>query len=223
MDGAITEVWVGDESLRPLLVNVELLEQHRRNPRRGDVDRISASLQRFGQVRPIVATHEGTIIAGNHTYQAARKLGWTHVACVRIRMSDKDADAYLVADNRLSDIARWQDDALEDLLGQLQSDGFLDGTGWTTDEVDELLARGVEEDVEPEPEPEEREEMPKIPGGTEPHREVVLSYRPGEHTEFEATVSFLERALETRGVSETVFAAIKKLAEIEGRGGSEPF
>ena len=40
--------------LRSLLVPIESLELHPRNPRRGDVAAVAASLRRFGQQKPVV-------------------------------------------------------------------------------------------------------------------------------------------------------------------------
>lgn len=57
------------------------LHTYRRNPRRGDVDAIASSLRKRGQYRPIVvnlgtnASKRMEILAGNHTYLAAKQLG----------------------------------------------------------------------------------------------------------------------------------------------------
>lgn len=54
------------------------LSTYHKNPRRGDVDAIAESLKARGQYRPIVvnigthASHDYEILAGNHTYLAAR-------------------------------------------------------------------------------------------------------------------------------------------------------
>ena len=45
------------------------------NPRRGNVDAVARSYERFGQRKPIVARRDGTVIAGNHQLLAARSLG----------------------------------------------------------------------------------------------------------------------------------------------------
>ena len=214
------EVWQGDDTLRPLLLSVEMLEEHKRNPRRGDVERIAASLRRFGQVRPIVATHMGVVVAGNHTYRAIRQLGWTHIAAVRVKMEDDEAEAYLIADNRIGDVAGYEHEVLTDLLGQLQTEGRLEGTGWTADEVDDLFAQIDAEEITPV---EDIEDKSTTPTTTEPLREVVLMYRQAEYEEFQRCVSHLEGVLGTRGIVATTYASVLRMAEIEGYDASSPF
>ncbi len=71
------------ESLKPLAVDINSLEQLEGNPRKGDIDAIAASYQEFGQVKPIVARKNDdgtmTVIAGNHQLQAAKRLGWDKI------------------------------------------------------------------------------------------------------------------------------------------------
>jgi ParB-like chromosome segregation protein Spo0J len=131
--------WEGERSLRRLLVDVSTLRPYPGNPRRGDVVRIAESLTRFGQVRPIVVDAEGKIVAGNHTFLAARELGWNRVAAVKVDMSDEDALAYLVADNRLSDVAVWDDSELRSILERLRDAGALTGTGYTPEEAEDYF------------------------------------------------------------------------------------
>ena len=53
--------------LRALVVPIDCVELHPRNPRRGDVAAVAASLARFRQVKPIVVQRStGYVIAGNH-------------------------------------------------------------------------------------------------------------------------------------------------------------
>ena len=67
--------------LRALVVPIDSVELHPRNPRRGDVAAVAASLARFRQVKPIVVQRSsGYVIAGNHVLRAALSLGWTEIA-----------------------------------------------------------------------------------------------------------------------------------------------
>jgi hypothetical protein len=110
------------------------------NPRRGNVERIKASLHRFGQIRPIVMLPNGHIVAGNHTWRAAKELGWDTIAAITVDLSEEDAAAYLLADNGASDDATWDDTALIEVLDSLVANGSLLGTGFTPDDLDDLLA-----------------------------------------------------------------------------------
>lgn len=130
-----TIVWNGSEALRPYLVAVGDLQRHPQNPRIGDVGAIRLSLERFGQVRPLLAD-KGVIVAGNHTYLAALELGWTHVAVVAHDFqSEEEAKAFLLADNRLPDLGGYDDASLRDLLRSLEE---LEGTGYSADDLADL-------------------------------------------------------------------------------------
>lgn len=128
------------EGLERFSVDVDALQHHPDNPRRGNVDAISASLERFGQVRPIIALSDGTVVAGNHVLRAATALGWTKVAAVYVELSDEDAQAYLLADNRLSELGVYSDEILAELLERVMADD-LEGTGYQEDEVTKLLKK----------------------------------------------------------------------------------
>lgn len=160
-------VWEGNEGLRRLLAPVGELRTHPRNPRRGNVGAIQESLGRFGQQRPLLATPDGTVIAGNHTYLAAVESGWTHVAVVRSDLTETEIDAYLVADNRLSDLGTYDDANLADLLTSLQVDERgLAGTGYDDGFLTGLLAelKRNERAVDPDDAPPLPEEPRSEPG-----------------------------------------------------------
>jgi hypothetical protein len=110
------------------------------NPRQGDVGAISQSLERFGQLKPIVVNDDGIILAGNHTYLAAKALGWNEVAAVvATDLIDGEQAAFALADNRLSDLASYDDPALLEMLTHVvDSVGDLDGTGYDLDDIAEL-------------------------------------------------------------------------------------
>lgn len=132
--------WEGNAGLREHLARVDTLHPHPRNPRRGDVAAIRDSLARFGQQRPILALPDGTIVAGNHTYRAAIDAGWTHIAVTRSDLEAREVDAYLAADNRLSDLGTYDDSLLGALLDELRSADGLRGTGYADGDVEQLLA-----------------------------------------------------------------------------------
>ena len=122
-------------------VEVTTLNQHPENPRRGNVAAIRESLRRFGQVRPIVVQSETRyVIAGNHTLQAAIEEGWNEIVAVFVDLSDEEARAYLLADNRTSDLGGYDDPALALILNDLAATGKLEGTAWTIDQLDDLNA-----------------------------------------------------------------------------------
>jgi len=117
-------------------VAISSLEGYPTNPRRGDIDAIAQSLKAHGQYRPIVVQH-GTnfILAGNHTYKAAKKLGWKKIKVTYIEVDEVAARKIVLADNRLTDLAGYNEPLLKSLLQALPE---LDGTGFSASEVETL-------------------------------------------------------------------------------------
>ena len=69
------------DTLRALAVPIDDIHPYPSNPRRGDLEQIKTSLQANGQYRPIVANRrDGSVLAGNHTWKAAKALGWDQIA-----------------------------------------------------------------------------------------------------------------------------------------------
>lgn len=136
------------------------LSTYHKNPRRGDVDAIAESLKARGQYRPIVvnigthASHDYEILAGNHTYLAAKKLGWKTIQATTVDVDDDQAAQIVLADNRLADLGGYDDETLSALLSDVSS---LDGLGWSQDDVDQLAAA-----LEPERDDSEVEDV-KVP------------------------------------------------------------
>lgn len=128
-------VVVSSVDLRPL----DDLHPHPDNPRQGDIGAISESLRVNGQYAPIIATPDGTVLAGSHRLAAARALGWTEMLVATVDVDDVAARRILLADNRTSDLATYDDNELLALLSGLATDDQLDGTGWDGDDLDELL------------------------------------------------------------------------------------
>ncbi|GHE84494.1 hypothetical protein GCM10014715_45700 [Streptomyces spiralis] len=130
------------ESLLPLAVPIDELAEYHRNPRSGDVDAIADSLRVNGQYKAIVVnrgTHTGRpneILAGNHTWAAAKQLGWEQIAATFVDVTDEDAARIVVVDNRTSDLAGYDSELLADILEELPD---LDGTGYDQDALDKLL------------------------------------------------------------------------------------
>jgi ParB-like chromosome segregation protein Spo0J len=129
----------------------------RRHPSR-NMAAIKASLARFGQVKPIVIDANNVVRAGNGTLEAARELGWATIKCVRSGLCGVDLVAYSVTDNRSSELAEWDDDALALTLRALQDEDFdLDAVGFTDAEVDALFGTDDGDDAGGEEESEARE------------------------------------------------------------------
>lgn len=120
-------------------MDIDALVPYAGNPRQGDVSALAVSLSKNGQYRPLVVRFETReILAGNHTWKAAKSLGWSQVAVSFLReLTDDQARRIVLADNRYSDLATYDEQALADLLGTLTD---FDGSGYARDDLDALLA-----------------------------------------------------------------------------------
>ena len=124
---------VGDLVLDPANV--------RKHPTR-NLEAIRGSLAKFGQRKPIVVQKEGMVVrAGNGTLEAAKALGWEHIAALVVDENDVQATAFAIADNRTGELAEWDYQELGVQLEALQNEGFdLGELGWADFEVGPLLA-----------------------------------------------------------------------------------
>lgn len=129
-------------SLVALSVPLDELLPYHRNPRTGDLDSITESLSVNGQYRPIVVnrgtltSRKNEILAGNHTFKAAKQLGWTDIAVTWLDVDDEAAAKIVIVDNRTSDLAGYDTVLLADILTELPD---LQGTGYDQDQLDQLL------------------------------------------------------------------------------------
>lgn len=124
-------------------INIDDVSAHPRNVRQGDIGAISQSLQAHGQYRPITYQKStGLILAGNHTWKAAKALGWKQIVASAIDCDDEQALRILLADNRSSDLATYDDAALAEMLKELATTSTgLEGTLFEGDNLDDLLSK----------------------------------------------------------------------------------
>lgn len=136
------------------------LRIYSRNPRKGNVGAVAASLKAHGQYRPVVAnigSHTGRpneVLAGNHTVKAFRSLAqrepdneqWNNILVHWVDVDDDQAARIVLADNRTSQLGGYDNKALSGLLADVSND--LDGLGYTAEDLDMItsLDRGQSDD-----------------------------------------------------------------------------
>ena len=121
------------------------------------VAQIAASIREFGFTNPVLIDEANGIIAGHGRVLAARKLKLIEVPCIRLlHLTEAQKRAYIIADNKLALNAGWDEAMLKLELADLKALDFdLDLTGFTTDEIDALLAdAGTEGLTDPDDTPE---------------------------------------------------------------------
>jgi len=122
------------------IVPASELHCHSQNPREGDIGGIHVSIgahKFYGAL--IVQRSSGTIIKGNHSFQAGVQKGIDRFPIFWIDCDDKEALEILLIDNRTSDLASYNNAALADLLQGLSNDGGIQGTGYDQEALDNLL------------------------------------------------------------------------------------
>ena len=178
--------WIA-EDLKGLAVEVEDLVSDPANARlhpERNMRALAASLRVYGQRKPVVVRREGmVVIAGNGTLEAARSLGWTHIAAVIVEDDALTATGYAIADNRTGELAEWDYEGLAKLLEELKDgDVDLELLGWLDHEVEPLLqAEWSPPEVDLDYDP--TEEADKAAG------RVVLQFTPEEADRFKKAVS----------------------------------
>lgn len=100
------------------------------------VTRIASSIREFGFLSPVLVDRDHNIIAGHGRVMAAKKLGLKKVPCVFIEgLTDTQRKAYILADNRLSEMADWDTTLVAAELQALSEEGFdVDLTGFSVDD-----------------------------------------------------------------------------------------
>lgn len=165
-------------------VHPDALEPDPQNPRRNDdaVPQVADSIRRFGFGAPIVARRtgpgRGVIIAGHTRWKAAHVLGLDRVPVRFMDLSEADARALMLADNKLAEIAEWDDDMLREVISELGSQEFdLSGLGWPDEELAELLADPLNPDTSAS---QGSDDVPEVANG-EPNSTPGTVYILGPH------------------------------------------
>lgn len=133
-----------DESLKALIVPIEGLEPDPDNAvshPEPNMRAIMESFAAFGQRKPIVVRAENMrVMAGNGSLEAVKRLGWDVVAAAVQSMSDAEAAAYGLSDNRTSDLHKWDKEKVKllDALIREANDPKVRTVGWSSAELQSI-------------------------------------------------------------------------------------
>jgi DNA modification methylase len=135
-----------------------------RNPRRNEkaVAAVAASIAEFGWRQPIVVDENTVVLAGHTRLEAARQLGLeTAPVHVAKGLTEAQARAFRIMDNRSAQNAEWDEELLGLELGDLMEAEFdLGLTGFTEEELDALMNGLAGEGTGPQ---EGEDEIPETP------------------------------------------------------------
>lgn len=144
-----------NESLLSLAFPIDKLELLPGNPRKGDVDSVVKSYEKFGQRKPIVArlrpdSETAEVLAGNTQLKAARRLQWDKIAVVMVDDDDATAAGFALADNRTHDLGEYLDEELAAMIAMVEDDDeLLDASGYDLMDMEDIMARiAGEEDID---------------------------------------------------------------------------
>ena len=188
--------------LRVETMPVASLKPCARNPRthsKKQIRQIADSIERFGFNNPVLIDRAGGIVAGHGRVEAAKLLGLENVPTIRLEdLTEAEVRAYVIADNRLAELAGWDRELLAiELQGLIELDLDFDPTitGFEMPEIDILIGE-LDADEEDDP----ADEVPELgddPPVTRPgdiwcigkHRLIC-----GDATDPEAYVQLLDGA-----------------------------
>lgn len=145
------------KSLRIEYVPINELKLDPRNPRihsDRQIGQLAKSIKSFGFNVPALVDRDGVVRAGHARVYAAQKVGLGEIPIIRLEhLSPAQARAFAVADNRLAELATWDDRLLGEIFRDLAAaelEFSLEATGFTMGEID-LRIEGLTQADKPDP------------------------------------------------------------------------
>lgn len=152
---------MSEDRIRIEYMPLSSLAKRKRNPKDHDIGVLHQSFNRFGMVNPfIIDEANGELVAGHgrlDTLMQKKKAGEAPPARVVVKgkewlvpvvrgvsfASYREAEAYLLADNRTCELGGWNAKELTDLLSEFAKDGedMLAGIGFDMNDLSNLMAK----------------------------------------------------------------------------------
>ena len=110
-------------------VSISQLKPYERNAKQHpaeQIERLKESIREFGFISPCLIDSENNILAGHGRLEAAKAIGMKSVPCVYVEgLTDAQRRAYILADNRLTELARWDEEMVAVELEELAEADFV--------------------------------------------------------------------------------------------------
>ena len=108
--------------------------------------KIKASIQKFGFTAPVLVDEDGVILSGHGRVMAAKELDLETVPTRVISgLSQAKKRAYVIADNKIAQLSKWDDVLLKSEMEILIQENFdIETTGFSTAEIDIMFDESVE-------------------------------------------------------------------------------
>jgi ParB-like chromosome segregation protein Spo0J len=96
------------------------------------IEQIANSIREFGFLVPVLIDERNSIIAGHGRVLAAKRLNMDTVPCIQVsHLTDTQKRAYIIADNKLTELGGWDQEILMQELNFLDAEGFrIEMTGF---------------------------------------------------------------------------------------------
>ena len=118
---------------------------------KNQLKKLQESISEFGFLTPCLIDQEYNLIAGHGRVEAAKALGMKEVPCVFVEdLTEEQRKAYILADNKLSELAEWDLEILNQELAELSEAGMnISLVGFElNNEITQELNDGVEITIE---------------------------------------------------------------------------
>jgi len=134
------------------------------------IQQIAASIKTFGFTNPILIDAAGIIIAGHGRLRAAQQLGMETVPTICLKhLSEQQARALVIADNKLAELAGWDEDmlalelqSLTEMALEMDLDFDLSVIGFDEGELERLLQQEHEGAIDDDDVPSDIEKRCKV-------------------------------------------------------------
>lgn len=133
------------------MFDVNDIVPYENNPRNNEsaVDAVVESIKEFGFKVPIIVDKNNVIIAGHTRYKAAKKLGMKIVPVLKDEdLTPDQVKAFRIMDNKSSEKSNWDYEALLKEMDSLKLDDYnLELTGFSLNEIDDLIDKYVPKEI----------------------------------------------------------------------------
>ena len=153
------EEWNMGKAVELREIEIATIKPYERNAKKHSkeqVDKIGESIRRLGFISPCLIDRDLNVIAGHGRIMAAKAIGWDAVPCIFVEgLTEEERKAYILADNRLTELGEWDMDMVQQELAALAAADFeIDLIGFDPDlRFDDSMAQinddGWTEETEP--------------------------------------------------------------------------
>jgi DNA modification methylase len=188
------------------------------------IRQIANSIEVFGLVVPILIDGGLTILAVHGRVLAAQLLGWSEVPTILLdHLTEAQAAAFAIADNRLTENSWWDNRLLAQQLKELSIlnlDFDLDVTGFEVGQIDFMIEQL---DVRPEGEPDPADQLPRTEDATPVSRPGALwllgnnRVRCGDALRLDSYVALMNRKKASMVISDVPYN-VRIVGNVSGLG-----